>query len=53
MHLTDALILVLAFMGYTAALLVIGGLLLTAVETLIELYPDLKNCLRNRSTHHD
>lgn len=42
MPLTDAFLLVLMFLGYTAALLLVGGILLTFVETLIEIYRGFK-----------
>ena len=42
MPLTDAFLLVLMFLGYTAALLLIGGLLLTFVEALIDIYRGFK-----------
>lgn len=37
MPLTDAFLLVLAFMGYIAATLILGSVLLVGIETLIRL----------------
>jgi hypothetical protein len=44
MPLTDAFILVLAFLGYFASLLLLGALLLTFVETPIKV---VKEALRS------